>query len=94
MVQLHRAVGKEHLYAVIRLDFYDDASIVILKDPASWDRGMCGEAAPGRISGTRAWRTLEEAAAEVRRLNALHPDGSARYFAVHLRLEAAAQAGA
>lgn len=37
-----RTAAKEHLYAVIRLDFYDDEQLVIPRDPAGWSAALEG----------------------------------------------------
>jgi len=74
------------IFGVIRIDFFTDTEVIIERDPASWGRALWGQPSPTPLTGVKALGSIEEAHAEVARLNRVNRGKGCVYFAVHLRV--------
>lgn len=85
LVTTRRDERVKHLYAVLRLDFFEDGAVVIPRDRSSWSSTLGGTPLPARLAATHVYESLAEAEAEAARLNELRQDGSSGYFVLLVR---------
>lgn len=85
------SAARTYVYLVARIDFFDDEELVLRRDLSTWHTENQATYGPlpsaGRISGTKAFSSIEEARAHAERLNLENAEKGSRYFVLLGRLD-------